>query len=671
MALPIVLNAQQAALLAGRDRHNLVYGNAGSAKTTTLALKVTAALARGMPPQAIQVLTYSRAAVQAFHKRLHWVGASRDVIRQLRVHTFSALCHEQLAALEGPTSYLDTPNREVYRAVLRAIADARVQAQARGHAQDFDIPGDGSLLVPALLRTFRRVKGTMSMQMLGNEFVLTPASADEAQSSYTELAVLRAYELLRAGESAQRVAEEDADRLVYRDSLAPRFRLEDDPFYDMACVLTVDDPIYTADDHPLQLGLSLLLVDEGHDMNRAMFTVLQHLIERNPLEQAFVVGDVDQVVHSDGGADRAFMHEEFIRTIGPASEHRLEACWRFGEALAGPLSRHAGKPYSTAPDRDTRIEVLEVADLRQLAGLIDGTYRAELAATPAKAPSLAVVLRHPGSALRLENALAILGYSIEPHGFEPFALRPEVLFLRVLVAWSSGDLDTLAQADVPRTQHAFAEFTGCMSAPHLAQVSYTDLGAFGAYVLGDVDRFIDRADDSDAAPLVNFSDCDAVSLLKEFLRQLRDAGPCELATLVQGSGFVRLARRAFVFDEQVDEAMASMLEFARSAAEFDSFGAWLGQMAHRDADARRGRARGGKILRLYSIPAAKGLEFDHVVIPDVDAGRFDGLSQQERNLFYVAASRARKALTMTFNTRPSSFLGSFGRAQDWGALGCG
>ena len=105
--------------------------------------------------------------------------------------------------------------------------------------------------------------------------------------------------------------------------------------------------------------------------------------------------------------------------------------------------------------------------------------------------------------------------------------------------------------------------------------------------------------------------------------------------LVQDSGFVTLAKRAFVFDEQVEEAMASMLGFACSAGEFQTFGAWLDQMAHRDADVRRGRSKGGQILRLFSIPAAKGLEFDHVVIPDVGADSFDGRQQEERNLFYV------------------------------------
>ena len=481
--------------------------------------------------------------------------------------------------------------------------------------------------------------------------------------------MLRAYERLRAGESAETTGEGEFARQEYRDSVGPRFRLEDDPFHDMACVLTADDPLYTAEDHPLALGIALLLVDEGHDLNRAMFTVLQHLVQHNPIGQVFVVGDVDQVVHSDGGADKTFMKDAYVRSIGTANQLDLEECWRFADALAGPLGLHAGKSYATRPDKDTRIEILQVADVKRVAALVDGAFQAALEMFPGKVPSLAVVLRHPGSAVQLENALALRGYSTEPYGFEPFALRPEILFLRVLVAWATDNIGTLAQADLAHVQRAMAEFTGCLNDKRFKKVGYTDLGAFHAHFLGGVDRFIAQDDKSDPRPLIDFSEGGAGGIVRRFLVGMRGAAPAELARLVRDSDFTRLARRAFVFDEQVEEAMASMLDFAGSAAEFDDFSAWLAQMTQRDADVRLGRARGGQILRLYSIPAAKGLEFDHVIIPDVSASRFDGRPQEERNLFYVAASRARKKLTMTFTGRPSSFLGSFGRPEDWGALG--
>lgn len=261
-----------------------------------------------------------------------------------------------------------------------------------------------------------------------------------------------------------------------------------------------------------------------------------------------------------------------------------------------------------------------------------------------------------------------LGYSTETFGFEPFSRRYEILFLRVLVAWATGNMATLAQADVPRIQRTLAEFTGCMSGRRFENVNYKELDTFHTHFLGDFARFLSLADADKATPIINLADADALVILRRFLSGLRDLETCELPRLAQSSGLLQLASRAFVFDEQVDEAVASILDFARSAAEFETFDSWLSQMASRDADIRVRQAKGRQVLRLYSIPAAKGLEFEQVVIPDASANSFDSAEQEERNLFYVAASRARSKLTMTFTSRPSSFLSVFGRHQDWGQL---
>jgi superfamily I DNA/RNA helicase len=111
--------------------------------------------------------------------------------------------------------------------------------------------------------------------------------------------------------------------------------------------------------------------------------------------------------------------------------------------------------------------------------------------------------------------------------------------------------------------------------------------------------------------------------------------------------------------------MAAMTGFAKTAGAFDSFAGWLEGMAQREWAARSARGGARRSVHLYSIPAAKGLEFDRVVMPDIDAASFDGSAPEERNLFYVGVSRARLRLALTFRDRPSSYLGTFGRAADW------
>lgn len=76
-------------------------------------------------------------------------------------------------------------------------------------------------------------------------------------------------------------------------------------------------------------------------------------------------------------------------------------------------------------------------------------------------------------------------------------------------------------------------------------------------------------------------------------------------------------------------------------------------------------------LRLATMNRVKGLEFDHMVIPGLNAGVLpdrgvlgrcadqvskDAFEQQERSLLHVAATRARKRLVVTYCGEPSSLL---------------
>ena len=74
-------------------------------------------------------------------------------------------------------------------------------------------------------------------------------------------------------------------------------------------------------------------------------------------------------------------------------------------------------------------------------------------------------------------------------------------------------------------------------------------------------------------------------------------------------------------------------------------------------DAARGKVRAQERVVLSSIEVAKGLEFDHVIVPHLSAGDFGSGLAEHRNLLYVALTRARRQLTLTFDPeRPSRFL---------------
>lgn len=59
-------------------------------------------------------------------------------------------------------------------------------------------------------------------------------------------------------------------------------------------------------------------------------------------------------------------------------------------------------------------------------------------------------------------------------------------------------------------------------------------------------------------------------------------------------------------------------------------------------------------VMVTAVPVAKGLEFDEVVIPDVDCGNYD--TEYDRGLLYVACTRAMHRLTLLYCGKASRFL---------------
>ncbi|HEY8867813.1 MAG TPA: 3'-5' exonuclease [Candidatus Limnocylindrales bacterium] len=113
------------------------------------------------------------------------------------------------------------------------------------------------------------------------------------------------------------------------------------------------------------------------------------------------------------------------------------------------------------------------------------------------------------------------------------------------------------------------------------------------------------------------------------------------------------------------EIAAAMLGWAASYPNLPAFGAAVAMTRTRLADLRRDDA----LLSLATAHSTKGLEFDHVAVLGMEAGRFPSARtitesaeperalQEERRLAYVAWTRARRSLTLVYDPAvPSQFL---------------
>ena len=644
--------AEQRAIQLARKPHLIIEANAGAAKTTTLALRLAQALLRGADPQRVRVLTYTDAAVQAFNDAMARIGLGADVRRQVKVQTFDAFCAERLLAIEGaPVPRLDKAE-QLRPHVLQAIDRVLHNADER-HPEEFSFDGRNEASVEGLLSDFLHLKGTMQWQVEAADRVLTPKLAAELGREYATLKVFHAYEHIRRGGHPDH----------------PVFRAEHDATHDLARLLTDEDAwIGVGPDgaHPLAMGLHLVLVDEMHDTNRAMFAVLRELMARN--RAGFVgVGDRDQVIHAVAGADARFMGEAFDREVAPATRLPLSTTWRFGQRLADAVGKLAQKPcvaQRPAGLPDTEVELIrtrDASDLRvQLRRLIVDRVGLE-----AKAPlsGIAILLRQPHQSVELENLLLDHGIDHRTSGFLPYLQRPEVLFVRGLHACAR---DALGLIERPDTREAVLRALLRFSGSHVDTGDLSPEQADDSALLSKLEKQAIQAvcDDPSLAPgfLANQVLRNAPAAVQALLEDALDVIDTDDPEVWQRR-FVRalqpqrLAARTMVRKQDIEQVIGNLEGLIRSATGYDHLTSFFRAMNEREMR-QHGMPRKHALL-LSSIEAAKGLEFDHVILPGLNKGEFalGGHSVDNRNLLYVAMTRARRRLSILCDAgRPSAYL---------------
>lgn len=637
--LHITPSDEQRAIQLRRTRLMLVEANAGAAKTTTLALRMAQALARGAPPESLLALTATAPAVTALRERLVAIGIDRSVAAHLRVQTFESFSLAVLADAEGDAARaLATPEQVrpfVIRAVERAqsLPDERYPDELHGDARPAD-------LVEGLLQAFEVLRGRLVLQQLDPEERLTPAVAESLGFDYLTLRSWQCFEVIRRGGHPDR----------------PDFRTPGDGVHDLARLLLAGE--IRPEDGLLQQGLSLVGVDEMHDMNRAAFTVLKALLAANPRAAFVGVGDRDQVIHTQSGAEAGFMGEHFRREIGEPEVLPLTASHRFGPELARHAGALARKPYAASGEARTAVHLEPCSSPRLAAEYIARQAQAHLAQRGQA--TLRVLLRHPAQSVLIEHALLRLGVAYGTAGFTPFLARPETLLVRGLHAHALGDY---AGFDTPERRTALLEawllFSGARvdseELRHLDSQQVQRVAvAEAAQDLDSTRRFIDahalRSATPDArrpleAALALLGTGDDEAFEASFLKTL---APQALArrVFVREADAVRVANNLTQLVQLVLAERGPVAEAMRM----------LGTLSLRSSS-DVGRSRSGPRVVLSSIEAAKGLEFDHVILPHLTAGEFGGGSLENRNLLYVALTRARQRLTLTFDTeRPSRFL---------------
>jgi DNA helicase-2/ATP-dependent DNA helicase PcrA len=431
-----------------------------------------------------------------------------------------------------------------------------------------------------------------------------------------------------------------------------------------------------------------ILVDEFQDTNRLQYRWLKLLARTTPAAGAatpprqggemgnaiFAVGDDDQSIYAFRGASAANM-QDLQKDFAIERVIKLEQNYRShghildaANALIGHNRRRLGKNLWTAEAKGEPLRVFEAAtDLEEAASIVDEVR--SLRAEGVSLLHIAVLYRSNAQSRVLEHALFTAGMPYRVYGGLRFFERQEVkhalAYLR-LVANPDDDGALVRVINFP------ARGIGNRSLEQLEDAAKAGGISLWAAALQKAEGRRQKAEgqgDEQAGHPSGKGIAGFVALI-ERMRETAKGLPLPEAIehVIEASGLVAHYRG----EKEGADRLENLSELINAAATFvaernvqpagesagmdepDELTAFL---AHAALEAGEHQAEAGAdALQLMTVHSAKGLEFHSVFVSGLEEGLFphenslteaDGI-EEERRLMYVALTRARRRLYLSF-----------------------
>jgi DNA helicase II / ATP-dependent DNA helicase PcrA len=398
-----------------------------------------------------------------------------------------------------------------------------------------------------------------------------------------------------------------------------------------------------------------ILVDEFQDTNRLQYDWLKLLagVGTDHPAAVFVVGDDDQSIYAFRGADTGNMRS-FERDFGIAKVIKLEQNYRShgnilaaANAVIAQNTARLGKHLWTADDQGELLRAYcGLTDFDEASFIVDEVKVLQSEGIPLA--QMALLYRSNAQSRVLEHSLFNAALSYRVYGgmrfFERMEIKHALAYLR-LIAHPDDDNALLRIINFPargigarsleQLQDA-ARQQNCslwMAATQKCSSNGNNAGSNPKGVTGFVSLIMSMRQDWESLPLPQIVERVLVqSGLISHYKNERD-------------GADRL--------ENLHELVNAATSFVHEADD-DSLIAFLTHASLEAGDHQAGS--GQDALQLMTVHAAKGLEFHTVFLSGLEEGLFphdnslndaNGL-EEERRLMYVAMTRARRRLYLTF-----------------------
>lgn len=629
---PLGLNRtkEQIEIQTAKQKIVLVNANAGAAKTTTLALRIGEALANNIAPEAVLALVFTETARDVLKGRLKELGIHYSIVKRLTIATFDEFSTIQLAKIEDrhvPVLDGDRLQREPMLLALKNVyeryGDKVDGLQLANHNTALSQFLDGQL----------RLKARMALS--------TNFELDDLEIIYD----------LKGVTATEYLAAIEYERIRLGNGYEPNFRAKFDSTYDLAKDIKKEDgSLVQLDEY------RLVVCDELHDLNEAAFTIISALISK-PHCSFVGVGDKDQVIHATLGASSEFLDSRFVQDFPKSNnKYQLSVTFRHGPYLAYAMAEFMGKTIESHVADRFDIQLSKYKESH-----VDATYCIVNAIKLWQEDGFsinqcAILIRERHQAILIENMLRIHRINYRTPKMGSYLQRKEILFLRGIICIAFGDLFSIKSYEVRGGIVEALALYGELSLDYEELEKAKKELANEAQLKWFYERYISGKNSNESTRLLDESiryvmnlppDTMAAGVLRAIVERMKmyDVAaklyirPFDASIVGKTiDGFVALAENGNMTLLQLWETMNSAESFVKNLIDKNT-------------------------VTLDCVESVKGHEFGHVIIPFMEIDEFPSSlssNENEENLFYVGATRAKYRLTLVMPQnveKQSSFIG--------------
>lgn len=645
-----LLNKEQLDAACAPCGYNLIIASAGTGKTSTIVGRIAYLLQNGVEANKIMLLTFTNKASSEMIKRLESYFP-KDILKNIQAGTFHAIAYRYLK--DNHKILLKQPKE--LKVLLRSIYNNRIFS---------DIGSSPPYKADYLYDLFSLYLNSSSGSFV--DFIINYSSEHEIYAPIYDDVFMEFMELKKY----YNYASYDDLLLLYRD-------------------LIKEDSMYFEE----------ILVDEYQDTNYLQNSI----IFNTKAKSLFCVGDYDQSIYAFNGSDIGII-ASFKDRCSNANIFSLTKNYRSSSKILDIANKVISNNPRIYPKhlevlkdvKDSIVEVLKFEDTKEQYQFIARHIRD----SKTNLNNIAIIFRNNVSSDYIEAALRELGIGVKKKGGRSFFESKEIsLFIDILNLFFNKH-DMMAFVHVLSIGNGIGESIAkdiydCLinlgdgdikkglfnpkniKKPYQNRLKNVQLGLFDdIFIEEDSARFNKALSKNFASHLLLSHPklkMDSAIFLDKFYN-LFNMKYNSLDTLFNGilnSDFFgaikesvsisriknkyKILQKEKIDEEKnnIDRKIKILYNLSKS---YDDLGRFLNSITLNSAESSNGNG-----VNLLTIHASKGLEFDDVYVIDLMEGRFpnmkliskNGSLEEERRLFYVAATRAKYNIYFSYANKDS------------------